>query len=340
MRVRGLCLAAICILALSSCSSVDTTNVKNNTVNEAEKTVYAMDTVMTLKAYGENAEKALDDAEKEIERLDSTLRRGSEESEIYKVNTEKSAEVSENTVNLVKDALDICSSTNGAFDISIAPVMDLWGFYTKDFYVPTSNELSEELSKVDYNNITVDNNMISVRDNSQLDLGGIAKGFLSGRIMEIFKDNGVESGIISLGGNVQTLGKKINGSSWKVAIQNPDNDAYIGGLSISDKAVITSGGYQRFFERDGVTYHHIIDPKTGYPANSGVKSVSIVSDNGTLADGLSTALFVMGLDKGTEYWKSHDGFDVIFVTDDNLIYITEGLKNIFESQYEYSVITK
>lgn len=340
MKLRNLLPLIICIMVLTACNGIDTADIKGNTSNEAEKTVYAMDTVMTLKAYGENAEKALEDAEQEIKRLDSGLRRGNTESEIYKVNSENSAEVTEDTAKLVKDALEICSSTDGAFDISIASVMDLWGFYTKEFYVPNSDEISSELSRVDYKNISVDNNVISVRNNSQIDLGGIAKGYLSERIMEIFKNDGVDSGIISLGGNVQTLGKKSDGSNWKVAIQNPDDDTYIGGLSISDKAIITSGGYQRFFEQNGVIYHHIIDPKTGYPANSGLKSVSIVSDSGTLADGLSTALFVMGLDKGSEYWRSHNGFEVVFVTDDNRIYITEGLNDIFESQYEYSVITK
>lgn len=336
MKFRRIFLAAVCIAVLPACSVSD----NEQTAYEAEKMVYAMDTVMTLKACGENAESALEEAEQEIIRLDNTLRRKSSDSEIYRINTEKKAEVSEDTAELIRDALDICSLTDGAFDISIAPVMDLWGFYTKDFRVPSDNELSQELERVDYRNISVDGNRVFADNGSQIDLGGIAKGFLSGRIIEIFKSNGVESGIISLGGNVQTFGIKPDGSAWKVAVQNPDDSAYIGTVAVSDKAVITSGGYQRFFEQDGVVYHHIIDPKTGCPAESGVKSVSVVSDNGTLADGLSTALFIMGLEKGTEYWKTHDGFDVIFVTDDNRICITQGLEDIFESEYAYSVITE
>lgn len=332
MKIRTIVPILICVFALTACG------VQDN--REYEKTVYAMDTVMTLKAYGTNAEKALNDAQREIERLDNNLRRGNSDSEVYAVNTQKSAQVSEETAELVKDAIDICEMTNGAFDISIAPIMDLWGFYTKDFYVPTAEEVSEKLEKVDYKNVTVDKNTISVKDGSQIDLGGIAKGYLSDRIMEIFREDGVESGIVSLGGNVQTLGTKLDGSDWKVAIQHPDNDTYIGGLSVSDTAVITSGGYQRFFEQDGVIYHHIIDPKTGYPSDSGLKSVSIVSENGILADGLSTALFVMGLDEGTKYWREHDGFDAVFMTDDNRIYITEGIADIFESDYKYSVITR
>lgn len=341
MKVKWMFFTVACVVLLSSCSGGEQTARSTQSTDEVTRTVYAMDTAMLLKAYGENAEAALDDAETEILRLDDMLRRGNPESEIYKVNTEKSAEVSEDTAELVSDALEICASTEGVFDISIAPVMDLWGFYTTDYRVPSDSELSQYLPTVNYKNISVDGSRISVDGGSQLDLGGIAKGFLSGRIMDIFRENGVESGIISLGGNVQTLGKKPGGGEWRVAIQNPDdNDTYIGAVSAENKAVITSGGYQRFFEQDGITYHHIIDPETGYPAQSGVKSVTIVSDNGTLADGLSTALFVMGLDRGTEYWRSHEDFDVIFMTDDNRIYITQGLEDIFESEFSYSVITK
>ncbi|MGM9937892.1 MAG: FAD:protein FMN transferase [Candidatus Ornithomonoglobus sp.] len=337
MKLKSLFPAVICIMLLSACSASD----KSEQTMQAEtKTIYAMDTVMTLKLYGDSAVKALDDAEKEIKRLDGALRRGSEDSEIYKVNEAKGAEVSMDTAALIKAALDICVSTDGAFDISIAPVMDLWGFYTKDFRVPSDGELSQTLTEVGYENISFDGNRICLSNNSQLDLGGIAKGYLSERIIKIFRDNGAESGIISLGGNVQTLGTKPDGSTWKVAIQDPDNDTYIGSVAVSDKSVVTSGGYQRFFEQDGVIYHHIIDPETGYPAQSGLKSVSIISKNGTLGDGLSTALFVMGLDKAMEYWRANEGFDVIFVTDDGGIYITDGLQDIFESEYEYSVITK
>lgn len=333
--MKRLFLMIICAAVLSSCAS----NIRQSDA-ESSKTVYAMDTVMTLKAYGSNAENALNEAEKEIIRLDNNLRRKSPDSEIYKINEETEAEVSEETADLIRQAVDICSSTDGAFDISIAPVMDLWGFYTKEFYVPSEEELNNELLKVNFNNICADKNKISLKGGSQLDLGGIAKGYLSEKIMEIFKTRGVKSGIVSLGGNVQTLGKKPDGSLWNVAIQNPDDDTYIGVAAVSDKAVVTSGGYQRFFEQDGVIYHHIIDPQTGRPAKSGVKSVSVVSADGTLADGLSTALFVMGLSEGTEYWRSHDGFDVIFVTDDNYIYITQGLEGAFTSHYDYNVITK
>ncbi|MCH5186518.1 MAG: FAD:protein FMN transferase [Oscillospiraceae bacterium] len=334
MRRLNILTAAVCVVILSSCAV-------NNELSGSERTVYAMDTVMTLKAFGGDDEvgAALDEAEKEIKYLDNILRRENPDSDIYKINRTGSAEVSEDTFKLIKTALDICESTDGAFDISTAPVSDLWGFYTKNFYVPSDIEIAEALSGVGYENIYADENRIYA-GGVQLDLGGMAKGYLSEKIMEIFKNNDVRSGIVSLGGNVHTLGTKPDGGKWRIAVQDPDSDEYIGEISVNDKAVITSGGYMRFFEQDGIVYHHIIDPKTGYPAKSGIKSVSIVSDSGTLADGLSTALFVMGLDKSEEYWRTHSGFDAVFMTDDDNIYITEGIEDCFESRYDYTVIRR
>ena len=160
--------------------------------------------------------------------------------------------------------------------------------------------------------------------------------------MDIFKDYKVDSGLVNLGGNVQAYGTKPDGSNWRVAIQNPNNtEDYIGVLSIADKAVITSGGYERYFEQDGKTYHHIIDPSTGYPAENGLISVTIVSDDGTLADGLSTSLFIMGKDKAVEFWKSHsDEFDAVLEADDGTLYVTEGIKDSFTSDSTVEIVSK
>ena len=176
----------------------------------------------------------------------------------------------------------------------------------------------------------------------QIDFGGIAKGYTSARIMDIFRACGIKSGLVNLGGNVQALGTKKDGSSWRVAVKDPqDTDQYLGVLSIQDKAVITSGGYERYFEQDGRTYHHIIDPKTGYPVENGLISVSIVTADGTLADGLSTSVFIMGKEAATEYWRNHsDEFDMILMTDDREIYVTEGIADSFESEMDTKIIEK
>ncbi len=176
----------------------------------------------------------------------------------------------------------------------------------------------------------------------KIDFGGIAKGYTSGRIADIYRECGVTSGLINLGGNVQVVGTKTDGSKWRVAVQSPEaEDDYLGILSTADRAVITSGGYERSFEQDGMKYHHIIDPSTGHPANNGLVSVTIVSADGTLADGLSTSLFIMGKDKAAEYWRAHsDEFDTILEDADGVLYVTEGIADDFTSDHETNIIRK
>lgn len=176
----------------------------------------------------------------------------------------------------------------------------------------------------------------------EIDLGGIAKGYTSSRVMEVFKEYGIEHGIVSLGGNVQALGTKKNGKAWRVAIQNPESELdYLGVLEIEDKCVITSGGYERFFEQDGVRYHHIIDPRTGYPADSGIISATIISKDGTLADGLSTSLFIMGLEKAEKYWRANsDQFDFILEDKSGKLYVSEGVAGSLTTEAEMEVVKK
>lgn len=317
----------------------------DSTETEASRDIFAMDTYMTITAYGENAQKAVDEAEAEIERLDALLSTGNIDSEIAKLNESKSATLSEDGGYLVKRALELNKETNGAFDIAVYPIMEAWGFPTQNFRVPSEEELTELLqhtdaSRISYNESTREISFSDVQ--MKIDLGGIAKGYTSSRIMNIFKENGIKSGLVNLGGNVQTLGTKTDGSNWRVAVQSPDDtEDYLGILAIQDKAVITSGGYERYFEQDGVTYHHIIDPKTGYPAENGLRSVTIVSDDGTLADGLSTSLFIMGEERAEEFWREHsEKFEAVLLTNDGTIYVTEGLKNSFTTEHTMKVITK
>ncbi len=166
-----------------------------------------------------------------------------------------------------------------------------------------------------------------------VDLGGIAKGYASDRLAELFAADGVSSAMVSLGGNVYVRGTKRDGSLWRVAIEDPnDTAAYLGVLSLQDRFIITSGGYQRYFERDGVTYYHIIDPKTGDVARSGLLSATVVSDNGTMGDALSTALFVMGREKAVQFWRTSGlDFDMVLCDDSGHVYYTEGLKESFDT---------
>lgn len=305
--------------------------------SEYTKTIFAMDTVMDLTVYSEN-EEALSEAETEIRRIEALLDRGNENSEIYKINKNKSAVISEETAEVIRTALSISEKTNGAFDITIAPVMDLWGFYGSEFRVPSDDELQAALDGVGYKKIQLDGNNISIPQNTCIDLGGIGKGYTSDRIADVLKNNGVTSAIISLGGNVHAIGKRNDGKEWTVGITDPhDKSQLIGKLKISGKAVITSGGYQRYFEHDGITYHHIIDPETGKSAMNSLSSVTVISDSGITADGLSTSLFVMGLDKSIDFWRNSQDFDAVFVDDNGRIYVTEGIADSFESDGGYSI---
>lgn len=317
-----------------SASETQTTN--STTVSSTQpvsQEIFAMDTYMTVTAYGDNAQKGVTDAVAEIQRLDNLLSIGKEDSEISKLNKSGSAALSDDTAVMVAKALDLYKSTGGAFDITVLPLMELWGFTTQEYYVPTDDEIQSTLQRVGADKLTWDESTktLTLGDKQEIDLGGIAKGFTSSRIMEIFKKDGVTCGMVSLGGNVHLLGTKQDGSAWRVGIQDPNNtDDMLGILQANDCAVITSGAYERNFEKDGVTYHHIIDPATGKPSNSGLTSVTIVSKDGTLADGLSTSLFVMGKDKAIAYWKQHaDEFDTILVDKDRNVYITEGIAGNF-----------
>lgn len=301
--------------------------------------VFAMDTYMTLTAYGENAQEAVEAGIAEIQRLDDLLSTGKDTSEVAQINANGGGVLSEDTDYLVKRALDIYQSTNGAFDISIYPVMQLWGFTTGNFAVPSESDLAAKLALVDAGKIILSEEngqtSISFPEGMEIDLGGITKGYTSGRVMDVMKSYGIKSAVINLGGNAHVLGNKTDGSQWKVGIQDPeDENGYLGGVSVTDKAIITSGGYERYFvdEDTGVKYHHIIDPKTGYSANNGLISVTIVSADSTLADGLSTSLFVLGTEDAITYCEEHcaeDGFDAIMEDEDGKLYITDDIYDDF-----------
>lgn len=342
----------ILIIMLVGCSNENEVNTSKTTstttVNDtipATKEFFAMDTYMEVNAYGDNGEKAVDKAEKELNKLDSILSTGKSTSEISKLNKNKKQDVSNDTMSLIKESVIISKETTGAFNPTIYPLMELWGFTTKNYYVPKDNEIKPLLNHMDVDNIKIDErkNEVSFKDsNMKIDLGAIAKGYTSSKIIDIFKDNNIKSGMVTLGGNVQVLGKKPDGSLWKVGIQNPISESeYLGVLQASNKAVITSGGYERNFTKNGKTYHHILDPSNGYPANNGLTSVTIISSDGTLADALSTSLFVMGKDKAIDFYKkSNYNFDFILYTSNDKLIVSEGIKDTFSSDLDIKVVNK
>lgn len=312
---------------------------------EAEKTIFAMDTVMTLSAVGTKAGEAVEGAVKEIQRLDSMLSTGNENSLVCQLNENGRVKAPEEMQELFLYSQQLYESTDGCFDITVYPVMKLWGFATGEYHVPEDKELEAVKDLVGMEQLGFDEasgELMLQKEGMAVDFGGIAKGYTSSRVMDIFEEYGVKRGIVSLGGNVHTLGTKKDGTYWKIAIRDPENtDSYLGIAEVADEAVITSGGYERYFEENGETYHHIIDPYTCAPADSGLVSVTIVSRDGTLADGLSTSLYIMGLRRAEDYWQEHaDEFEAVFVSEDGEITITEGLEDRFTSEREYVVIRR
>lgn len=324
-------LAAGCVLKYS----------RQSHAREYSKQFFAMDTVMSFTAYGERGEEAVEAAVQEVERLDALLSTGIAESEVSRINASGEGDLSEDTEKILSEGLAIWKQTGGLFDVTIYPLMQLWGFPTGNYHVPTEEELKQTMSLVDSSEVILDGNHVTLGEKQKMDLGGIAKGYTSNRIMEIFQEYGVTSAMVSLGGNVQTLGKKPDGTDWQVGIQNPDNvqGDLLGAVAVQDQAVITSGGYERYFEENGQTYIHILDPRTGCPAESGLASVTIVSSNGMLADALSTSLYIMGLDEAEAYWRIYaDEFDMILMTDDGTVYVTEGIRDRFRTKGKMEVL--
>lgn len=321
-------------LLFSSCQNSDA-------VRAESRDIFAMDTYMNLKAYGDNADCALDCAVVEIQRLEALFSVTDENSEVHKLNTAEGlpVAVSDDVRNLIEFSADMGEDTKGALDITVYPLLKEWGFTTGEYNIPDNKRISELLEAVGYSNISVIGNNVSIPRGVQVDFGAVAKGYTSDRIVEIFKKNDIESAIINLGGNVHALGKKPDGSPWNVAVTNPfDTGKSLGLLKVSDKAVVTSGNYERYFTgADGKNYCHIIDTSTGYPAENGLVSVTVTGENGLLCDALSTALFVMGREKAEEYLKNHCDVSVILVEDSENIVISEDIADNFENLSGFNV---
>ncbi len=321
--VQAILLVFCCFLPSGCGGSEKEKNEKHSSV------VFAMDTVMEITVYGD--EEVLKKAEELIRDLERKFSVTLEESDISRLNATGNTRVSEETYALLKRGKEICERTEGALDLTVYPVVHAWGFTTGEHRVPSEKEIQKLLENVDFRRIALGENMlVTVPSGVMTDLGSVAKGYTGDRLMELFKDSGVTSALINLGGNVQALGTKPDGSLWKVAVADPKGgEEYAGVVTMEGKAVITSGAYERFFEENGHVYHHIIDTSTGCPAESGFVSVTVVGDEGTLCDGLSTSLFAMGPEKAFEFWKNSDDFEAVFITSDEKIFVTEGIADAF-----------
>ena len=291
---------------------------------ESQREIFAMDTVMTLTAYGKNREAGLDAAQSVIHSMDSILDPELDTSITYAINNAQGANVSitAQVAKMLSTAKDVYDKSGGALDLSLYPVIKRWGFVDGHYYVPTDQEISQDLALKAFDKMSLTSFPSS---------GSYAVSFPAGtcaaeNAIDAMRQAGVTSGIVSLGGNVQTLGQKPNGDNWNIAIQDPNNtSSFLGVISVGEAAVVTSGTYQRYFTSEGKTYHHLINPKTGYPVSNSLLSVTIICDDGTLADCLSTAMFVLGQTSALNYWRNYGGFEMIMVNSSNEIICTSGL---------------
>lgn len=303
-----------------------------------EREIFALDTFINLKIYGENGEESADLAQKKITELENMFSVTNPNSDVSKINSDfAGTNIGTDTVKLIQFSLKMSNLTNGAFDISVYPVVKLWGFTTGKNNIPKQSDINNALSLVDYRKISVDEskNSIILEENMQIDLGAVAKGFISQQVADLLKQKGVENAVLSFGGNIQTVGLK-NGRMWQIGIKYPDSSESFGTLTVGETAIVTSAADQRFFEENGKRYHHIIDPSTGCPAENGTKSVTVVCNDGAKADALSTAMFVMGAEEAIQFYKSNDGFDFVILTEDNTLYVTSGLSESFSLADNYS----
>ena len=322
----------VLIIAQTSCEGA----VKGVSSESADSSFFAMDTYITVKAYGENAKTGAGKAREKITALEKLWSVTDTNSEIYAANHNGTAKLSPETAEIVRFTLEMCKATDGALDISLYPVLTAWGFTAGEHHVPTDEELSELLHNVGYDRITLDGSTLTVPGGMQIDLGAIGKGYAGDLAARELRESGVTSALIDLGGNIQTIGAKPDGSAWKVGIRSPFDSGSFATLSVTDKAVVTSGGYERYFEQDGEIYWHILDPKTGKPVHSGLLSVTVIGDEGRLCDAFSTSLFVMGIGGAERLWREQNDFDFIALTDGGEIFITAGIEDSFELNANYT----
>ena len=328
MKIKAFSSFSLCAAMIISAGSGCGAKPSDTTPEAVSRTVFSMDTYMSIKCYG-GGEAALDAAEERIRSLEGTLSVTAENSDVSRINSNagKPVEVSADTLAILGKAVDAGERTGGALDVTAYPLVREWGFTTGEYKVPSQEELAGLMKNVDFRRITVEGSSVSLGSGQALDLGALAKGYTGDEVVKTLRENGAEAGIISLGGNVQSFGKKPGASEWTVAVRDPFSpEKDMCTLNIGEKAVVTSGNYERFFTgEDGKTYWHIIDPADGCPADNGVVSATIIGDSGLDCDALSTAMFVAGTEKAAEIWRSDPYFDMILVTDTGKIYYTGGI---------------
>ncbi|MDL2252873.1 FAD:protein FMN transferase [Ruminococcaceae bacterium OttesenSCG-928-I18] len=306
---------------------------------------FAMDTLVSQNAYGERAKEAMQEVNKALAEADGRLSLFAEQSEIVRVNQEagrRGADVSEDTAALLRQALALSSQSEGCFAVTIAPLTLAWGITGEQPRVVPQREVDELLSLVDDSLVQIEGNHVLLpKEGMGIDLGGIAKGAACSRAAEIYESYGVESALLSIGGNIYARGEKPDGTPWRVGFRDPEGGegSYIASFSLRDSVIAVSGGYERYFEQEGVQYIHILDPRTGRPAESDIVSVGVIEEDGATADFWSTTLFVQGTQAALAYMRQ--GGRAVVLDDEGNLYVSQEMQSDFslypETEKAYEV---
>lgn len=321
-RLLLLLFSAVLLFACTGCTKEE----------PLSRTSFFMDTVCTITLYDSADETLLDKAFEICKEYETLFSRTVETSDVAKLNrmNEGMLEVHPATAELLTTALEYAELTGGKFDVTVGRLTSLWDFKAERPALPQQSEIESALSQVGYQNLSVEGTNVTVKGGIQLDLGGIAKGYIADRCAEFLKENGVKRAIINLGGNVVVVGSKEEGKSWTVGIQQPfaDHDRVVATVEVSDCSLVTSGIYERSFEVGGTLYHHILDPQTGYPVSNGLSAVTILSESSTRADALSTSCFLLGKEKALTLIESLPDTEAIFIDEDGGITTTSGVGTV------------
>jgi FAD:protein FMN transferase len=295
------------------------------------QTRFLLDTVCKIQVPGEKERiKSIEKAFTRIEEIDKKFNALNPESQIYKFNNSNISITDPEIVQLAQTALKVSEITQGAYDITVFPLVEAWGFYTENPALPDSHVVTEALSHVGYKLLKIENGtLVKLRDDVKIDFGSIAKGYAVGEAVKSLINDGIKSALVDGGGDIYALGKNY-GKLWKIGIKNPRGDGVAGALDMEDMTAVTSGDYERYFEKDGIRYHHILDPRTGYPAR-GIESLTVLSNDATLADAWSTALFVLGKDNALELAKKMKSFEILIIDDNGEKFVSPGLEGNIET---------
>lgn len=325
----------LCIL-LSSCKKED--KYDDGVISRTE---FMMDTMITIKIYDEADESILDEVFDRLKEIENRMSKTIENSDVSKINKQAGIEpvqVHKDVYFVLERALYFAELSQGAYEPTIGPLVELWGINVQDNNkeqsIPDQPSIRKAINKVDYKKLELleDNKVFLQEEGMKIDLGGIVKGYAADETKRILNENGVKNAIIDFGGNIYACGRNPSGEPWKIGIQNPFelNGKHMGIINAVDCSIVVSGDYERFFEFEGKRYHHIIDSKTGYPSENELSAVCVIANDSIDADALTTALFVLGIEEGSELLNKMDDVDSLFITKEKQVYVPPNLKDIFE----------